>query len=158
MEKTKAEKILDLGIEAERKGDYQTAKDNYEKSAKMGNIQAAYKLGDAYYDGLGTEQDYDKAFNYYHVAQHMAEMDYRSNHLQPEILYRLSLCSHTGRGIKKNELTALDGINEAQWLAYRNLQHDIPMSKSIMAKMKQLREEIIAALDEELVNKNDERK
>lgn len=64
----KSNELLDIGAEAYRSGDYQKAQEYYEKSAKLGNAQAACNLGYIYDFGRTGEQDHEKAFYYYSEA------------------------------------------------------------------------------------------
>lgn len=64
----KSNELLDTGAEAYRSGDYQKAQEYYEKSAKLGNAQAACNLGYIYDFGRTGEQNHEKAFYYYSEA------------------------------------------------------------------------------------------
>lgn len=48
--------------------DYVLAIDLLEKASKMGIHEATHNLGNMYYFGIGTEQDYDKAMQYFYIA------------------------------------------------------------------------------------------
>lgn len=48
VDQSKSNELLNIGAEAYRQGDYQEAKKYYEKSAALGNDQAACNLGYIY--------------------------------------------------------------------------------------------------------------
>ena len=65
-----------------------------ELAAKNGNAKALYKLGEYYKLGLGVQQDYVKAAEYYELA---AEKD------EPMACFQLACMYMTGLGVEKNE-------------------------------------------------------
>lgn len=65
---TKSNELLDIGAQAYRAGDYQKAQEYYEKSAELGNAQAACNLGYIYDFGRNGVQDHERAFYYYSEA------------------------------------------------------------------------------------------
>ena len=60
-----SDKLLNIGAEAYRAGDYQTAEKYYQKSAKMGNSQAACNLGYIFEFGRTGPRNYEKAFYWF---------------------------------------------------------------------------------------------
>lgn len=47
-----------------------------EAAANKGHVDAMIRSGDCYYEGIGTEQDYGKALEWYQkVEEHGAEVD-----------------------------------------------------------------------------------
>lgn len=60
--------LLNVGAKAYRKGDYEKALKFYQKSAALGNPQAACNLGYIYEYGRTGEKNPEKAFYYYSEA------------------------------------------------------------------------------------------
>lgn len=64
----KSNKLLDIGAEAYRNGDYLKAQKYYEYAAKLGNTQAICNLGYIYEYGRTGKRDYKKAFYCFKIA------------------------------------------------------------------------------------------
>lgn len=60
--------LIELGIEAYEKGDYQKAGQLYQKACDGGNADGCYNLGVAYNNGRGVKQDFYTAKQYYGKA------------------------------------------------------------------------------------------
>lgn len=61
----KSNKLLNIGAEAYRNGDYQKAQSYYEKAAELGNDQAACNLGYIYEYGWTGEKNPQKALKWF---------------------------------------------------------------------------------------------
>ena len=57
--------LLNLGVQAYRRGDYEIAKEYYEDAAQLGNSQAACNLGYIYAYGRTGVKDNERAFYYF---------------------------------------------------------------------------------------------
>ncbi len=56
------------GLHAERHHQYGTAMTLLKTAAKAGNSEAAYEIGQLYYEGCGVPRDYYKAMQWYRKA------------------------------------------------------------------------------------------
>ena len=70
---TKIDLYNAIGICHEDSKEYTKAKEAYEKAYKYGSEYAAVRLGEIYYYGNGVTQDFDKALEYYEVAERRSE-------------------------------------------------------------------------------------
>ena len=59
---------FDEGAAAYRQGDYATAVKKFVETAEKGDYRAMYALGSMYFDGIGVEQDYKKAYRWFKEA------------------------------------------------------------------------------------------
>ena len=81
--------------------DYNNAFRLYNAALKQGVEDAAYKIGEMYFYGLGTEQDYSKAFEilkYYNDEFDETIKDFAP----PTVLYLLGEMYRNGWGVEKN--------------------------------------------------------
>ena len=60
--------LVELGIEAYDKGDYQKAVQLYQKACDGGEARGCFSLGFLYQNGQGVKQDYQKAAELYQKA------------------------------------------------------------------------------------------
>lgn len=82
--------------------DYRNAFRLYHAALKQGVEEAAYKIGEMYYCGLGVEQDYGKAFEF--LKYYNDEFDEECFEEAPAKVHRmLGEMYQNGWGIKKNE-------------------------------------------------------
>ena len=65
--------LVDRGNEALNAGDYATALELYTRAADAGNARGINNLGWLYQNGLGVEQDYEKAADWFHKAVELGE-------------------------------------------------------------------------------------
>lgn len=72
---------------------------NLQSQAEAGNIDAAYRLGEAYWKGKGLEKDIPQAFRWYGRAA-------EKGHVGAQ--YKLGVIYETGEGIKKNMQRAVE--------------------------------------------------
>ena len=98
---------------SEVEADRRLAAKYYELAAEQGHGYAELLIGDCYYFGDGTEQDYERAFYWFSLA---AENGYI------EAMYMLSSCYYNGFGVAKDiargnfwlEAAADAGLEDAQ--------------------------------------------
>ena len=113
-------KILDIGHEAEKKQNYKTAMECYQKVADLNqSAEAMFAIGNLYYYARGVPQDKEQAFKWYMRA---AE---RGN---SEAMNRTAWCYELGEGVKQDLQLAIDWYTTSAELdnyeAMSNL-HDI---------------------------------
>ena len=60
--------LIESGIEAYEKGDYQKAVELFKKDCDSGNAKGCYNLGVSYNNGRGVKQDFSIAKQYYGKA------------------------------------------------------------------------------------------
>ncbi len=81
--------------------DYSNAFRLYHDALKQGVEIAAYKIGEMYYYGLGTEQDYGKAFEFLkYYEDEFDENDF--DFAPPEVYKMLGEMYKNGRGVERN--------------------------------------------------------
>ena len=95
---------FDEGAAAYRQGDYATAVKKFMGTAEKGDYRAMYALGSMYFDGIGVEQDYMKAYRWFKEA-----VNY--NYIPAE--YKLGLMHDEGTGIPKDYKKAARLYNKA---------------------------------------------
>jgi TPR repeat protein len=83
---------LDTGLKAYYQKNYKVAFDSFEKSAKMGNVQAIHYLASLYFQGLGVPKNVEKAFNLFNQS---AQKGYAPS------LANLSIMYYEGIGVQK---------------------------------------------------------
>jgi len=89
--------LIELGIEAYEKGDYQKAAQLYQKACDGGNSDGCYNLGLLYVSGRGVKQDYQKAVKLF-------KKDCDSGNA--EGCYNLGVAYNNGKGVKQDFYTA----------------------------------------------------
>jgi beta-lactamase hcpA (cysteine-rich 28 kDaprotein) len=89
--------LIELGIEAYEKGDYQKAGQLYQKACDGGNADGCYNLGLLYVSGRGVKQDYQKAVKLF-------KKDCDSGNA--EGCYNLGVSYNNGKGVKQDFYTA----------------------------------------------------
>jgi len=72
----------------------------FDKGCKGGHGKACFNVGLSYNNGLGVQQNYAKAINYYHLS--IRQADYS------KAFTSLGLMYEKGQGVKKNISKALD--------------------------------------------------
>lgn len=82
---------------------YSLAAEWYEESFKNGFTNAARKLGDFYFKGLGVKQNYTTAFNYYLKVQEN----------NSEVCMILADCYSKGLGVEPNDEKMFEYLNKA---------------------------------------------
>lgn len=82
--------------------DYAHAIQWYEKARDHGSLNAMHNLGDMYYNGIGVEQSYEKAFQLFSEGK-----DY------PLCKYRMALMLRKGEGVKADPAQANTLLREA---------------------------------------------
>ncbi len=95
------------------KGDYTGAAEMYLELARGGDLDAMFNMGYMYQFGLGVEQSYEKAVEFYSVAVYMDGGD---------AAYNLAVLTMNGQGTERNmakgikhmEQSAMAGCTEAQ--------------------------------------------
>jgi len=75
------------------KNDYANAFAEFSKLAKAGFDKGQYWTGLCYYEGEGTDVNYQKAVHYFHLAAEQKNAD---------AFYMLGCCYHDGKGCKKD--------------------------------------------------------
>lgn len=89
--------LIELGIEAYEKGDYQKAGQLFQKACDSGNADGCYNLGLLYVNGRGVKQDYQKAVKLF-------KKDCDSGNA--EGCYNLGVSYNNGKGVKQDFYTA----------------------------------------------------
>ena len=96
--------------------DIPKAVDFFLESAKKGYIEALYKLGCIYRDGIGFDQSYEQAIEYFKLL-----VDKHS-----EAMYEFALLYYCGLGIEKN-------IEEAKRLFYKSSNNGNVKAKIVLS-------------------------
>lgn len=112
---SEADKLLDIGAEAYRDGDYQKAQKYYEKSASMGNDQAACNLGYIYAFGRTGERDYEQAFKWFKQS---------ADHGNPNACYKVGDFYLYGDFVDKNPDLAFAYYEQAAEIVEKSQQDD----------------------------------
>ncbi|CAH1397074.1 unnamed protein product [Nezara viridula] len=90
--------LLDNGLftylDRDEENRYVRAKTYWSRSAMQGNPSALIKLGDYYYYGLGTKEDYETAATYYRVASEQFR--------NPQAMFNLGYMHEQGLGLKRD--------------------------------------------------------
>ena len=81
------------GVEAYKRGDFQTSLRLWQPLAEEGHIDASRRLGDIYLSGLGGNHDYKQAAKWYRKAAEQG---------LPFAQYSLSQLYEAGAGVKKD--------------------------------------------------------
>jgi len=76
-----------------KKGNFNSAANNYQRAAVMGSAKAQNALAVMYTEGRGVPQDFDKATNWFHKA---------ANQGLPEAEYNLARMYYKGKGVPKD--------------------------------------------------------
>src|SRR6056297_2522123 len=104
---------FNVGQDAARIGDYETALENWRPLAEQGDAKAQYNLAHMYYEGLGVTQDYAEAARWSRLA---------AEHGHADAQYDLGFMYHNGFGVTQDyeeavrwyRLAAEQGIADAQ--------------------------------------------
>lgn len=78
--------------------DYNLSGPYFAAALEYGIWEAAFYLGELYYDGLGVRKNYERAFKFYEKG---AKMDHG------ESLYKVGWCLSSGHGTEWNEAAAI---------------------------------------------------
>jgi len=122
---TTAHADFQAGMEAYEKGDYDTAKSEWKKSAALGDPSSNFNLGVLYERGVGEPVNYEAAIQYYKIASDLGH---------PSAPFNLALFYQNGIGTEIDgtkavhyyRLSANRGIADAQRvLGYLYLQGEI---------------------------------
>lgn len=119
----------------------------YSEAALGGNANALYKVGDAYYYGDFVKKNPRLAFKYYMMAGQNLETD-KDDDIRSDIDYRLAKCCAYGIGAKKDLMSALHFINDAEAEIYLDQAYHKPGWQKLKWKIEDLRKEILVELDE----------
>lgn len=93
---------LGRGLNAYQQHEYKTAINEFTLSANSGNPNAQVLLGNMYYEGIGTEKNYDIAFE---LTKTAVENETKPNML-PAVHMNLGLMYLQGRGTAHDSLAA----------------------------------------------------
>lgn len=94
--------LLNLGALKYEAGEYEEARELYEKSAAMGNPQAMVNLGYVHYYGRECEVDYGKAFQWFSKAA-LVSFDPP----MPEAFYKLGDMYRWGKYVERDDYAAV---------------------------------------------------
>ena len=86
------------------------------------NPKAMKNLADAYYEGIGTEQNYEEAMKWYTKA---AEWDVASSQ------YQLAHCYLEGKATEPDTIQALVWLRKAAKQGYKNAQEEVNMLEEL---------------------------
>ena len=114
-----AQADLAKGLEAVEKGHWQTALAEFKPLANRGDPNAQVDLGNLYMRGLGVEQDYGIAYEWYAKAAHQGHATGQN---------KLALMLYYGLGIKENHTEA------ASWFLKAAEQGD-PAAAMVVAEL-----------------------
>ena len=89
---------FEIGVKAAKLGDFKTAFRYWQPIAQLGNTKARHNIGYLYEKGLGVEQNYAEAVNWYRLA---AEQDYMESQNNLGTMYE------KGHGVVRNYTEAL---------------------------------------------------
>ncbi|MBP2056873.1 TPR repeat protein [Lactobacillus colini] len=120
----------------------------YSEAALLGNANAFYKVGDSYLYGNFVAKNGNLAFLNYMQAAGFAEDSGTDEDIKSDIYYRIAVCYFNGIGTEKDNLTALMYINRAESYAYFDRQNNKFMWRSIMKRIKALREKILREIED----------
>ncbi|RVU73113.1 MULTISPECIES: tetratricopeptide repeat protein [Lactobacillus] len=103
-----SDRLLDIGAEAYRQGDYRKAKKYYEESAKLGNTQAACNLGYIYEYGRTGEKNHEKAFDWFKKS---------ADNNNANAAYKVGDAYFYGDGVPRNDSLAFQYYSQASSIA-----------------------------------------
>ncbi len=110
------QKLYELGLEAGRAKDYETAFEYFQPAAEQGHADAQNSLGDCYYYGRGVEQDYDEAVKWYRLAAEQGNATAQTN---------LGYCYKAGRGVDQDYTEAVKWYRLAADQGYADAQNKL---------------------------------
>lgn len=87
----------------------------YEKAANKGDFLSQQMLGNLYYDGDMTEQNFSKAFEYCRMSVYNKDRSYDSG--MGEVMHKLAACYRFGRGTTANATMANLWETLAAWFS-----------------------------------------
>lgn len=82
------------------------------------NYMANYFIAECYFNGLGTNKNYDKAFRNYQIS---------AAHHHPESQYMIGLCYELGLGVSSDETQAVIWYSEATKVDYLEAEYRLGM-------------------------------
>lgn len=113
----KADRLLNIGAEAYRQGDYEKAEKYYQQAADLGQPQAACNLGYIYAYGRTGNRDHEKAFYNFNLASMAGN---------PNATYKVGDAYYWGNFVAKNPVLAFKYYQEAEDQAeYSDYDNDI---------------------------------
>lgn len=98
-ELTNAEKIYNMGLEAQKQRNDQDAFIYFEAAAKLGDSFAQYELGYSYSFGVGVDQDYEKSYHYYALSAKQSNLTSMVN---------MASLLLNGQGVQRDEIKAVE--------------------------------------------------
>ncbi|MBQ0074997.1 MAG: sel1 repeat family protein [Prevotella sp.] len=99
-----------------KKQNFELAYEAFLKGALGGSNTCQYDTGFMLYKGLGCQQDYYKALDYFQIA---------SGNGNPYAIYMLGLCYRNGYGTSKNEEKGLELLNKSAILGYSDAIEEV---------------------------------
>ena len=115
-------KLLNIGAEAYRNGDYRKAQSYYEKAADLGNDQAACNLGYIYEYGRTGEKNPQKAFDWFKKS---ADQD------NANAAYKVGDAYFYGDGVERNDGSAFHYYIKASNIAKKSDGRDDDIKSDI---------------------------
>ncbi len=113
-DETTEEVTLSSGVEAQQRGDFETAAAIFDSLAKQGDAYAQYNLGVAYHNGNGVPQDYEDAVEWYLKS---AEQEV------PKAQYGLGSMYHGGHGVPQDYKEAIKWYRKSAEQGYSEAQN-----------------------------------
>ncbi len=95
---------LQAGLEASKRGDFETALKELRPLAKQGHAKAQFAMGVMYDNGLGVPQDYKEAVHWYRRAAEQGHAKAQSN---------LGLMYRKGQGVPQDDKEAVRWLRRA---------------------------------------------
>ena len=115
------EQQFQQGLEATKRGDYQTAFKLWLPLAEQGDASAQFNLGLMYDNGQGVKQDDVDAVKWYRKA---AEQGYAKAQFNLGVMY------HNGLGVKQDDVEAVKWYRKAAEQGYADAQANLGSSYS----------------------------
>ena len=110
------EQQLQQGLEATKRGDYQTAFKLWLPLAEQGDASAQFNLGMMYDNGQGVKQDDVEAVKWYRQA---AEQGFADAQLNLGVMY------DEGQGVKQDDVEAVKWYRQAAEQGYAKAQYNL---------------------------------
>lgn len=108
-----ADELLQKGLSAYKKFNYENAAQYFLKAANKGNLSAIYHLGDLYYNGNGVEKSYPTAKKLFTTAAERGNKDAQ---------YMLGVMYRNGQGGEKNIRQAKSWLQKAANQGHRKAE------------------------------------
>lgn len=110
---TSANAGIDEGVAAYNRGDHDAAYQEFLPVAEAGDKKAQLLLGLMYDNGLGIEQNYQRAAHWYRRAAEQG---------QPRAQFNLGLMYESGEGIKRDQAAAVGWVRKSAEQGYAEAQ------------------------------------